>query len=231
MTYTLMPGKPCTASEEETLSTIRSVLTEHIEPEPKSRTFARKKAVAQPEAKATAFVERTTEANPRRRSDDLPALETVQETAPRKPARRKSMNVSRLVTAPLAWLRAFRPSTRHLAVVSSLLLLVVRPHWFVIGAVLMLATVIGAFLILGSERIWRAVTAGLARVEARDPARATELRNRLDRFACRWDTVLDILPDGMADGLYMPDLQAMQNADAAHTTAMEERLNRMVHDS
>ena len=131
----------------------------------------------------------------------------------------------------IARLRTFRPTLRHLALASLALLVVLRPHWFVVTGALVVALIVGAFMLFGSDRIWRMVLAHLARVEARNPDRAAVLRTRLDRFACRWDAILDFFPDGMVDGLYMPDLQAMQDGEAAHTEAMAARLERMVHES
>ncbi|WP_415401653.1 hypothetical protein [Tateyamaria sp. SN3-11] len=231
MTYTLIPGQSHTASEEETLSMIRSVLTEDTEPTPK-RKRARKAAAPKAEVQ-TAFVERSEDPNPRRRAEDLPELEQVAEPTQQPRTSRGpglGARLKPLLAAPIARVRAFRPTTRHLAIVSVLLLLVVRPHWFVIGAVLMLALVIGTFLILGSDRIWRGVLSVLTRIEARNPARAQELRTKLDGFAYRWDAVLDIFPDGMVDGLYMPDFQAMQEAEEAHAEAVGARLERMMHE-
>ncbi|WP_299142514.1 hypothetical protein [uncultured Tateyamaria sp.] len=227
MTYTLIPGQSHEASEEETMSMIRSLLTEDVAAPAKPAPA--KAQATKPEEAPQAFVSRSVGDAPRRRATDLPDLQDNAETAPRK--RRLALpNVTGIIRARLAHLRAFRPSTRHLAMVSTLLLLVVRPHWFVIGLVLTIAVVTGAFMTLGADRIWRGVLNWLDRVAARDPARAQQLRVRLDRFACRWDGVLDMFPDGMVDGLYMPDFQGMQDAEAAHIAAMGHRLDRMVQE-
>ncbi|MEX0309751.1 MAG: hypothetical protein AB3N17_05825, partial [Tateyamaria sp.] len=111
------------------------------------------------------------------------------------------------------------------------LLVVVRPHWFVLAAVLLLVAVTLTFLTFGADRIWRTLSAVLTRIEARDSVRATLLRDRLDRFACRWDAVLDLFPDGMVDGLYMPDLQALQQAEIDHQNVVARRLDRMVQET
>ena len=68
-------------------------------------------------------------------------------------------------------------------------------------------------------------------MDARNPVRGVLLREHMDRFACGWDSSLDRFPDGMVDGLYMPDLQAMESAEAAHSYAMAQRLARMAHDT
>lgn len=223
MTYTLIPGQPHTASEEETLSMIRSVLTEDVQPEPAKKRTQKQvaKRVAEPEAAPVA------EEQPRR-TDAFPDLEAEEPAPAKRKARRARPTINmRVLTRPIAALRAFRPTTRHLAIVSVLLLIVVRPHWFVIGVVLMLAAVIGAFMTLGADRIWHRVLKRLERVEAKDPARATELRTKLDHFAYRWDGFLDLFPDGMVDSLYMPDFQTLGQSEERHTNAMSERLARM----
>lgn len=233
MNYTLMPGQSHAASEEETLSMIRSVLTEEVEQPPKRKRSpkARQPKADRPDTpQATAtprpFVERTTESNPRRRATDLPDLADTDASGRKRGAPKVVQNVAGLVSR----LRAFRPTTRHLAIVSVLLLLVVRPHWFVIGTVLGVALVVGVFMVLGADRIWGGVVKRLDQVEARDPVRACELRKKLDRFACRWDAILDFFPDGMVDGLYMPDLQSLHDAEQAHENAVADRLNRMVQE-
>lgn len=239
MKYTLIPGESCTASEEETLSSIRSILTENAapakedtRPAPAKRAVSERPSVQPKDTVAAdtprAFVERTRDAAPRRRVDDLPELEAAENATPRAGG---FARIGALVKRPVASVRGFQPTTRHLALASAALLFVVRPHWFVVGSVLALLLTIGTFLTLGADRVWHGILAWLNRVEARNPARATELRGKLDRFACRWDGILDIFPDGMVDSLYMPDFQAMQQAELDHQTVVSERLDRMVQES
>lgn len=235
MPYEPIAGQPQHATEEETMAVIRALLTEDADDK---ATHAPKTSSAADEQKTEngqndglrAFVSSNRDPNPRRRADDLPHIaEAASETFQPNPAgqaARKGGAMSHIVHR----LRAFRPSTRQLALVSLALLVVVRPQWFLISGVLLVACLVGFFLILGSDRIWRGVVAHLARVDSRDPVKGAQLRTRLDRFACRWDGILDRFPDGMVDGLYMPDLQEMQSAEAAHADAMAERLERMVHD-
>ncbi|WP_299368243.1 hypothetical protein [uncultured Tateyamaria sp.] len=238
MTYTLIPGQSHDASEEETMSMIRSVLTEDVDV-PKEKPARKAKAeMASPEMRSPdkpgvapapvreAFVTRTLSEAPRRRvTDEVPV-----QPASRPSSRDLRSSLLAPLTDSLQTLRAFRPSTRHLAIVSTALLIVVRPHWFVIGIVLCLAVIIAAFMVLSADRIWGAVLARLDRIEAVDPARAQNLRTRLDRFAFRWDAVLDLFPDGMVDSLYMPDFQSAKDTEAAHIEAMGQRLDRMVQE-
>ncbi|WP_147114249.1 hypothetical protein [Tateyamaria sp. syn59] len=225
MKYTLIPGQSHTASEEETMSMIRSVLTDDMDTGPAQPD-------PMPEAQPRAFVEKTPAPAPRRRADDLPDL-AVAEDIPASRARltsRSAAAVLRPASALTARIRSFQPTTRHIALALSALLIVLRPHWFIIGAILGVLLVAATFFILGADRIWRGVLAWLDRVEARDPSRAHDLRVKLDTFAYRWDSVLDIFPDGMVDSLYMPDFQAMQRAEIDHQQVVSDRLNRMAHE-
>ncbi|APX12567.1 hypothetical protein [Tateyamaria omphalii] len=225
MKYTLIPGQSHTASEEETMSMIRSVLTDDTDTVPAQ-------ADPTPAVVRRAFVEKTTAPIPRRRAEDLPDLAEAEDASVPRP--RLTSRIAKALLRPVSGLaariRTFQPTTRHIALALSALLFVLRPHWFVIGAVLAVMLSAGTFLLLGADRIWRGVLAWLDRVEARDPARATDLRVKLDTFAYRWDAVLDIFPDGMVDSLYMPDFQAMQRADIDHQQVVSDRLSRMAHE-
>ncbi|MEL6566672.1 MAG: hypothetical protein AAFQ59_19685 [Pseudomonadota bacterium] len=216
--YTLMPGKPFEGTEEETLQTIRAVLTEEAEQTKRQRNEI-----------AKAFVDRTIAVvdAPRRRSTDLPKLQDPVEPA-KSPAPTKRARLTGALMAPLRRARAFRPTTRHLAIVSVLLLVVVRPNWFIIAGAVLVALVLGLFLIIGARRIWNTLLRGVELIEQSDLARGARLRNSLDRFACRWDRLLDLLPDGMADDLYMPDFQKRPaEVEAQHARVVAERFDRM----
>lgn len=217
--YTFMPGKPFEGTEEETLETIRQVLTEEAEETRRRNEIAK------------AFVDRTIAVvdKPRRRSTDLPKLQ-----APIEPEASATLTkrgkLGRALTAPVRALLAFRPTTRHLAIVSVLLLFVVRPNWFVIGGAVLITLILGLFICVGARRIWGGLLNAVALIEQSDMARGARLRHSLDRFACRWDRVLDMLPDGMADDLYMPDFQQRPGeVEARHAQAVEERFERMKH--
>ena len=236
MQYEPIPGQPQYATEEETMAIIRAVLTEEEDTQParKAVRFGRQNG-GSASAGLRSFAQRSGEAKPHRRADYFPKLAEVEPEVPQpKRTSRLAPLISRILKAfsPLVHrVRTFRPTTRQLALVCFALLVVVRPHWFVIGGALFLGSIAFVFLLFGSDRIWRGVVAYLRRVDARDPVRGVLLRERMDWWACRWDAILDHFPDGMVDGLYMPDLQAMESAEAAHTYAMAQRLARMVHDT
>lgn len=235
MKYTLIPGQPHITSEEETMSMIRSVLTEGGETPTAQRQSDSAKARVVPTDGAdtetgvradalTVFTENTTQPAPRRRALDLPDLAS-QDT----PVQKKDF-----FGAPrglMSGLRGFQPKTRHLALASAALLFVLRPHWFAIGGGIALALITGTFLTLGADRIWTAVSNRLARIEATDKLRAETLRAKLDVLAYRWDSVLDLFPDGMVDGLYMPDFQTLRMTEVEHQEVVAERLHRMTQDA
>ncbi|MEP1588335.1 MAG: hypothetical protein ABJR46_11660 [Tateyamaria sp.] len=246
MKYEPIPGQTHNPSEEETMSVIRSVLTESAEPTPsRSTTRAERKAERKTASddcitndntdgsKLRAFVERNSETHPQRRASDLPELHPQVDVVEKQRFQMPKLGAAVVgFFAPMiSKVRSFKPSTRLVALLSMALLVALRPHWFVITGVLVVALLVASFLMLGSQRIWRMAVGWLNRVEARDPARAERLRVSLDGFACRWDSILDVFPDGMVDGLYMPDLQAMQNAEEAHTAAVDARLNQMAQES
>ena len=235
MKYEPIPGQPQHATEEETMAVIRAVLTEDEAPKPtrKAARLARRNGRAS--ERQTSFGVYGKGTRSRRRADDLPELAEV---APDVPQTKRTLSVApaiaglrNMIVRLIRSVRAFRPSTRQLALVCLALLVVVRPQWFVISGLTLVACLVGAFVIFGSDRIWRGVTAYLRRVDARNPVRGVLLRERMDRFACGWDSILDRFPDGMVGGLYMPDLQAMESAEAAHSYAMAQRLARMAHDT
>ena len=219
--YTLMPGKPFEGTEEETMQTIRAILTEEIEVPP-----------ARPQRKADrakGFVDRNVGLSPRRRASDFPELSAQADVvAPKGPGLFARMGEDMATLS--GHLTAFRPTTRHLAIVCTLLLMVVRPQWFVIGGILIAALAIGVCMTVGMERIWRGVLAWIARVEGKNPARGALLRARLDAFACKWDGFLDLFPDGLVDGLYMPDFVGMLDAEERHMQVMSDRLERMTQE-
>ena len=104
-----------------------------------------------------------------------------------------------------------------------------RPGLVIFTIVLTLATIVGAFLILGADRIWDAVAGILARVQKRSPARGEKMRKWLDTVAYRWDGVLDRFPDGAVDVLYMPDFSHRALEQQRHEAVVADRLDRM-HD-
>lgn len=226
MTYTLIPGKPYAASEEETISMIRAVLTDEVGPELDKKSDLR--VVSQNVTPSEHDVPqiRARDAAPTRRDAFVELRDTDSEPSPTQTSRR-NWNVLRNVARSPFMLTAFRPTIRHLAIVSTLLLVVVRPYWVLFGIVLGVASVVAAFLFLGEGRIWNLFLKRLHRIEAKDPDRALELRTSLDNFAYRWDSILDLFSEGMLDWLCMPDFQSMGYAEERHMAAMSERLARL----
>lgn len=127
----------------------------------------------------------------------------------------------------LAVLRGYRPRRRHILGLAVVLVVLLRP-WLMVAVVLLpLITVLGLLIGLGHDRFWDGALRGFRWYAHRRPARAEALRRRIDRFAMRWDAVLDRFPAGTVDALYLPDLDSLQQRDAAHARALDERMTRL----
>lgn len=121
----------------------------------------------------------------------------------------------------------YRPTRKHIFWGAFALLVLMRP-WLVVGLFfLSLFVLVGVFLILGYDGFWRRAMAIGRWYARRNPERSVELHRKLDRFAMRWDMILDRFPEGSVDGLYMPDFGDLAEADARHEEAMERRLSSL----
>lgn len=190
--------------DPEMLTMIRGMLAEEdtkarLDAKPASNRFA---PVHDPDAPE--FVER--------RKDRQPHLEAY--TEPRRRLR-------------LPTLGGWRPSRRTLITAAFLAVLVFRPLWIVAALLFLVFSTMGLFVLFGSDRVWGGFVLGLRRYIDRRPERGPRVAARLDRFAERWDRVLDRFPDGTVDALYFPDLQGLMEADARHDAAVADRLDRM----
>ncbi len=121
----------------------------------------------------------------------------------------------------------YRPTAKHIVLLCIALLILFRPL-LVLGALFLITfVVIGIFLILGYDGFWLR-TMGLARWYARrNPDRAADLHGKLDRFAMKWDAVLDRFPEGSVDGLYLPDFGDQAEAEALHDAALDRRFDSL----
>ncbi|MEL7100229.1 MAG: hypothetical protein AAGM84_15495 [Pseudomonadota bacterium] len=192
--------------DPETLSMIRGMLAEEetqarIDAKPASNRFSEINDPSAPE-----FVER--------RAAPQPHLEPYLDGPRRSRFRLPSFG-------------GWRPSRRLLICAALLVLLLVRPVW-VLGTVLLMCFVtLGMFLLFGADRVWGGFVIGLRHYVGRHPDRGPRIVARLDRFADRWDRVLDLFPEGLVDGLYFPDLQSLMEADDRHAAAVSDRLDRL----
>lgn len=130
-----------------------------------------------------------------------PAPETAAPKSARKPWR-----------LPL-WLRAYRPTKKHVAwaVVAGLVLY--RPFMVPLVALLLVWLVLIAYLTLGPDRWGEIIGGAWQRLHARKPELADRVRQRADRFAEKFDRMLDWLPDSWADRLALPDFSAQAEAE------------------
>jgi hypothetical protein len=121
----------------------------------------------------------------------------------------------------------FQPSRKLIALTVFLAVLVLRPHWVFLSMVLTLFVIMGAFVFLGADKVWRTVVRSLHFFAGRSPERAQRLVKGLDEFALRWDGFLDRFPDGIVDGLYLPDFQSLMDAQDQHDAVVDARLSRL----
>ncbi|MEH6647263.1 hypothetical protein [Sulfitobacter sp.] len=230
--------------DDGALDAIRSILTEETKPAPR-RSLSREK---------TAPVEQPPEvAAPPRKASFFPELESAEAAsdsvtaAPKKSRRKfplggilKRRAAKTQKAAPVrtpqpetvassdgivAKVKAYRPKPAHIALGALALVVLMRP-WLVLGlVVLSLLILVGVFLIAGYDGFWQGVMK-LGRWYAnRRPERAAVLHARLDRFAVRWDAILDRFPEGSVDALYLPDFGDLATAEDRHAEAMERRLS------
>ncbi len=140
-----------------------------------------------------------------------------------------------VTSAPKAGRKAritgYRPSRRHI-LIGGLALLVLFKPWLVFGLTfIFLCLLTGVFLVLGYDGFWMRVMKMSRWYANRDPGRAAHLHARLDRFAMKWDAVLDRFPEGTVDGLYLPDFGELATADSRHEEVLARRLEGLRKES
>ncbi|MEH6740654.1 MAG: hypothetical protein V7695_19240 [Sulfitobacter sp.] len=120
--------------------------------------------------------------------------------------------------------RAYRPTPVHIGLAVIALIVLTRP-WLVLGLLFLSIVILtGVFLITGYDGFWQGVVKISRWYANRRPTRAAAIHARLDRFAVRWDSILDRFPEGTVDALYLPDFGDLAQADARHGEALERRL-------
>ena len=122
---------------------------------------------------------------------------------------------------------AIMPKPKHAYWAVFALIVVFRPFWIAIPFIIAILALLVSFAIFGSDRTWVATIKAFQSFAARSPERAQRLAVRLDAFAMRWDGLLDRLPEGRVDALYLPDFQSLQVLDDQHQEAVGDRLSRI----
>lgn len=103
----------------------------------------------------------------------------------------------------------------------------VWPITFGFVVLALLSCVVALFLLVGAERIWASVSWTVAFLAARFPEKRDAIYDGLDSVALRWDGLLDRLPEGLADALYMPDFANYEETQEQHDAIVADRLSRM----
>lgn len=202
----MMPGTPCHASDEETTRSIRAILTEGNPIEDRAPNLLRR-----------AFSDRAPQRveTLRRRETDLPDLEP------------QSAIEDEFGATP-SWVpQVGAVKARHVAYLAAVACAVMVPQVFVFVLIAAPLVALALFLALGPTRLGHRHLARIAQIEERDPKQAKQMRQRMDRFACIWDMVLDRLPAGLADRLALPDAASSRpSADQWHDYAVAGRAGR-----
>jgi hypothetical protein len=121
----------------------------------------------------------------------------------------------------------FQAKRKHLVWAGFALAIVLRPHWFLLTVILTVILFLGAFAVFGPSKTWGAIMWTFNIFAGRSPERAKRFAKRMDRAAMRWDGFLDRFPEGIVDGLYLPDFQSIQAAEEQHDAVVDARLSRM----
>lgn len=189
--------------DQESLAAIRSVLRDEQRPD---------------SVIAAAPVEKSTVETPAAR------LKSAAPTP--EPLSRASGKPSTL-DAVKAQVMSYRPTTLHISLGVLVLLLLFRP-WILFWTVVFGAfALMGLFLTFGYDAFWHRVMNMGRWYAKRNPDRAVQMNRKLDAFAMQWDMFLDHFPEGMVDGLYMPDFSEMATAERRHDEALDRRFANM----
>ena len=82
-----------------------------------------------------------------------------------------------------------------------------------------------SYLMLGYDAFWRRALRPVRRYVARHPDRAAIVHQRIDRFAFRWDAVLDRFPERLVAGLYLPDVSDIAAVADEDETPIDLRMS------
>ncbi|MGK7753983.1 MULTISPECIES: hypothetical protein [unclassified Roseovarius] len=143
---------------------------------------------------------------------------TVAETpqcAPARPAASEAAAPVRTRTAMRlpVWLRTYRPTKKHVAWAVVAALVLYRPLMVPLAALLLVWLVLIAYLSLGPDRWGEIIGGAWHRLHARNPELAERVRQRADRFAEKFDRLLDWLPASWAERLALPDFSGADDPD------------------
>ncbi len=202
------PPRQADDPDTDSMAAIRELLaSEEAAPAPKPKPKRRTKPAPEQTASVTDRFEPVAEPEP------------TQE--------RSASKAAGLIDRLNAKVLGYRPTPRHIVLGGLALLVIFRP-WLVLGLVFLFAFILtGVFLILGYDGFWRRAM-GIARWYARKhPSRSTELHRKLDNFAMKFDAFLDRFPEGTVDGLYLPDLGDLTEADKRHDEALDRRFETL----
>jgi hypothetical protein len=121
----------------------------------------------------------------------------------------------------------FQPRRKHVVWAGFACAIVLRPNWFLLTFMLPIIVFLGAFAVFGANKSWGCIMWIFSVFAGRSPQRANRFARRMDKVAVLWDGILDRFPEGMVDGLYLPDFQSILAAEERHDAVVDARLSRM----
>lgn len=206
------------------------------------RTKPRKQPIAKVKKaikKNTAKVQKSDEPKPKKKRFTLPkfalpklprlalrkkssAKDDLQETAELNQITQQTTGGDLATDKPPVWrtgisrLCSLLAKIRKKHVVYALLAFIVltRPLLLPLVLLVLFWVVLIVYLSLGPDRARELVVANWLRLQKRNPKLAERLRQRADRFAERFDRVLDWLPERWAEKLSLPDFSKTSDLDS-----------------
>lgn len=241
--YRPIPGQPHhIGSEQETLDLIRRVLAKELAASKSKRRPAHTIKIFDEYYAAKLKEARLVLTTPQTKAERaFPELETIDEDATFEAIRKITEEAEETRPAKAKALRA-GPGKVKLSLLHRKALLrgafwlgvgflaYLKPLWLVIPILMVVLFIIGLFYFAGAARVWAGLLLALHRMDKTNPRRSQRLRAGLDRFAMRWDRLLDWFPERLVESLYMPDFQALAMADDRHTQVMSARLQRLAEE-
>jgi len=127
------------------------------------------------------------------------------------------------------WHRTGEIQGRHLMWVAAGLVVLLWPVTSLVTVFAVILSVVIAYVTLGPDRWMEILSDRYDQLRDTNPERADALRRAGDRFAERFDRVLDHLPASWADRLALPDMTALERVQEERPDPFE-RLAREPRD-
>jgi hypothetical protein len=102
-----------------------------------------------------------------------------------------------------------------------------NPLTFLALTLILLTFGVGTYFALGYDGFWEQMLRPPRWYVARRPDRAKRVHEAVDRFAMRWDAILDWFPEALVCGLYLPDVSNLAVTPDEPDTRFDLRLDEL----